>query len=115
MHRISADGLFASEACAVYENGQRVVSDGAALGKEKQKLVGAYASSEARGGGGLGQAQSQIAMSKLPPQRRLRESLFWSAVVIAGTALAAVVLWAVTGWLWLVVHEGRIGRLFCRA
>jgi len=32
--------------------------------------------------------------------------LFWSAVVIAGTALAAVILWAVTGWLWLVAHQG---------
>jgi len=32
--------------------------------------------------------------------------LFWSAVVIAGTALAAVVLLAVTGWLWLVAHQG---------
>jgi len=42
----------------------------------------------------------------LPPQRPLRESLAWSAVVIAVTALAAVVLWAITGWLWLVVHEG---------
>jgi hypothetical protein len=42
----------------------------------------------------------------LPPQRRLRESLAWSAVVLAITALAAVILWAVTGWLWLVVHEG---------
>jgi hypothetical protein len=42
----------------------------------------------------------------LPPQRPLRESLFWGSVVIAVTALAAVVLWAVTGWLWLVVHEG---------
>jgi hypothetical protein len=41
-----------------------------------------------------------------PPQRRLHESLFWSAVVIAVTTLAAVILWAGTGWLWLVVHEG---------
>jgi hypothetical protein len=41
-----------------------------------------------------------------PPQRPLRQSLLWSAVVIAVTALAAVVLWAITGWLWLVVHEG---------
>jgi hypothetical protein len=27
-------------------------------------------------------------------------------VVLAVAALAAVVLWAVTSWLWLVVHEG---------
>jgi len=26
--------------------------------------------------------------------------------VIAVTAFAAVVLWAVTGWLWLVAHQG---------
>jgi len=42
----------------------------------------------------------------LPPQRPLRQSLGWSAVVIAVAALAAVVLWAATSWLWLVVHEG---------
>jgi hypothetical protein len=41
----------------------------------------------------------------LPPQRPLRQSLLWSTVVIAVTALAAVILWAVTSWLWLVVHE----------
>jgi hypothetical protein len=45
-------------------------------------------------------------MSTLPPQRPLRESLFWSAVVIAVAALAAVILWAATSWLWLVIHEG---------
>jgi hypothetical protein len=45
-------------------------------------------------------------MSTLPHQRRLRESLLLSAVVIAVAALAAVILWAVTSWLWLVVHEG---------
>ena len=45
-------------------------------------------------------------MSALPPQRPLRQSLFWSAVVIAVAALAAVILWAATSWLWLVVHEG---------
>jgi len=42
----------------------------------------------------------------LPPQRPLRESLAWSAVVIAIAAIAAVVLWVLTSWLWLVVHEG---------
>jgi hypothetical protein len=45
-------------------------------------------------------------MSALPPQRPLGESLLWSTVVIAVCALAAAVLWAVTGWLWLVVHQG---------
>jgi hypothetical protein len=29
-----------------------------------------------------------------------------SAVVIGTSALGAVVLYAVTGWLWLVVHQG---------
>jgi len=29
-----------------------------------------------------------------------------SAVVIAAAALGAVVLWAATSWLWLVVHQG---------
>jgi hypothetical protein len=28
------------------------------------------------------------------------------AVVVAFTALGAVILYAVTEWLWLVVHEG---------
>jgi hypothetical protein len=32
--------------------------------------------------------------------------LFWSAVVIAVTALAAVILWAATSWLWLVAYQG---------
>lgn len=45
-------------------------------------------------------------MSTLPPQRSLRESLLLSAVVIAVAALAAVILWAATSWLWLVAHEG---------
>ena len=35
MHGIGADELFASEARATSENGLRVASDGAALGKEK--------------------------------------------------------------------------------
>ena len=42
----------------------------------------------------------------LPPQRPLRESLLLSAVVIAIAGVAATILWAATGWLWLVVHEG---------
>jgi len=29
-----------------------------------------------------------------------------SATVIGIAAFGAVVLWAATGWLWLVVHEG---------
>jgi hypothetical protein len=31
-------------------------------------------------------------------------------VVIAVAALAAVILWAVTEWLWLVLHEGLLKR-----
>jgi hypothetical protein len=35
-----------------------------------------------------------------------RHTLLASVVVIGVTALAAVILWVVTEWLWLVVHEG---------
>jgi hypothetical protein len=45
-------------------------------------------------------------MSTLPPHRPFRETLLLSAAVITVTALAAVILWAVTSWLWLVVHQG---------
>jgi hypothetical protein len=40
------------------------------------------------------------------PNRRLRETIFLGAVVIGAAALGAVVLYAATSWLWLVVHEG---------
>jgi hypothetical protein len=36
----------------------------------------------------------------------LRRSLLGSIVVIGVTMLSAVILWAVTEWLWLVVHQG---------
>jgi len=42
----------------------------------------------------------------LPPNRPLGQTLALSAVVIGTSALGAVVLYAVTGWLWLVVHQG---------
>jgi multisubunit Na+/H+ antiporter MnhC subunit len=42
----------------------------------------------------------------LPPNRPLGQTLVLSAVVIGTSALGAVVLYAVTGWLWLVVHQG---------
>ena len=42
----------------------------------------------------------------LPPNRPLGQTLLLSAVVIGTTALGAVVLYAATGWLWLVVHQG---------
>jgi hypothetical protein len=36
----------------------------------------------------------------------LRHSLLGSVVVIGSTALSLVIVWAVTHWLWLVVHLG---------
>jgi multisubunit Na+/H+ antiporter MnhC subunit len=42
----------------------------------------------------------------LPPKRPLGQTLVLSAVVIGTSALGAVVLYVVTGWLWLVVHQG---------
>jgi hypothetical protein len=43
---------------------------------------------------------------KPDPKRPFFDTLFLAAVVFATMAFGAVVLWAVTGWLWLVVHEG---------
>lgn len=40
------------------------------------------------------------------PNRRLRETIFLGAVVMGAAALGAVVLYAATSWLWLVVHQG---------
>ena len=42
----------------------------------------------------------------LPPNRPLGQTLGFSAVVIGTSSRGAVVLYAVTGWLWLVVHQG---------
>jgi hypothetical protein len=39
------------------------------------------------------------------PQRPLRQSLLLSAAVIAVTAIAAVILYAATEGLWLIVHQ----------
>jgi hypothetical protein len=36
----------------------------------------------------------------------LRRSLLGVIIVIGAMALGAVILWAVTEWLWLVVHQG---------
>jgi len=41
----------------------------------------------------------------LPPTRPLGQTLVLSAVVIGTMALGAVILWAATHWLWLVVHQ----------
>src|SRR5262249_33363261 len=48
---------------------------------------------------------AQIKMS-LPPTRPLGQTLVLCAVVIGTMALGAVILWAATHWLWLVVHQG---------
>jgi hypothetical protein len=40
------------------------------------------------------------------PNRSFGDTLLLSAMVIGTGALGAVILYAVTGWLWLVVHEG---------
>jgi hypothetical protein len=40
------------------------------------------------------------------PNRSLAQTFFLSALVIGAAFLGAVVLYAVTGWLWLVVHQG---------
>jgi hypothetical protein len=42
----------------------------------------------------------------LPPNRPLGQTLLLSAVVMGTAALGAVVLFAITSWLWLVVHQG---------
>ena len=42
----------------------------------------------------------------LPPTKPLGQTLVLSAMVISTMALGAVILWAATHWLWLVVHQG---------
>jgi len=41
-----------------------------------------------------------------PDAGALRHSLLGSVAVIAGTAFGIFIVWVVTHWLWLVVHEG---------
>jgi hypothetical protein len=38
--------------------------------------------------------------------RSVGQTLLLGAVVIGTTMLAAVILYTVTGWFWLVVHQG---------
>jgi multisubunit Na+/H+ antiporter MnhC subunit len=38
--------------------------------------------------------------------RPVGQALLLGAVVIGATMLVAVILYAVTGWFWLVVHHG---------
>jgi hypothetical protein len=40
------------------------------------------------------------------PNRSLGETLLLGTVVIGVMMLGAVIVYAVTGWLWLVVHQG---------
>jgi hypothetical protein len=40
------------------------------------------------------------------PNRPLSDTLLLCGMVVAFTALGAVILYAMTEWLWLVVHEG---------
>jgi hypothetical protein len=40
------------------------------------------------------------------PNRPLGDTLILAAMVIGTGALGAVILYAVTGWLWLVAHQG---------
>ena len=40
------------------------------------------------------------------PNRQLGDTLILGTVVIGFTMLGAVILYAVTEWLWLVVHQG---------
>jgi hypothetical protein len=43
---------------------------------------------------------------RTPVPGPLRHSLLGSVLVIGAFAIGAVILWAVTQWLWLVVHAG---------
>ena len=40
------------------------------------------------------------------PSRSIAQTLLLGTVVIGTMMLAAIILYAVTGWLWLVVHQG---------
>lgn len=43
---------------------------------------------------------------RTPTPGPLRRTLAGALVVLAVMSLAAVVLWTVTSWLWLLEHEG---------
>jgi len=45
-------------------------------------------------------------MFKPQANRPFRQTLLLSAIVIGFTTFGAVILYAVTEWLWLVVHQG---------
>ena len=67
----------------------------------------------ARGRGGLGSIIRRTAYLKmtLPPNRPLGQTLLLSAVVIGTAALDAVVVYAVTSWLWLSHRTAATTRL----
>jgi hypothetical protein len=73
-----------------------------------QKLESA--SGEARSRGGLGSLNVRTARARTatPGARTVAAQLAGFGVVIGGTALSLVIVWAVTHWLWLVVHQGGI-------
>jgi hypothetical protein len=52
--------------------------------------------------GGLG----PLNMFAPNPNRSFAATLLLSAIVFGVVAIGATLLWAVTGWLWLIVHQG---------
>jgi hypothetical protein len=40
------------------------------------------------------------------PKRSFTATLLLGAIVFGVMAIGGTLLWAVTGWLWLVVHQG---------
>ena len=44
--------------------------------------------------------------TKAPATRAVRNSLVRAVAIIGTMMLGAVILYGVTGWLWLVVHQG---------
>jgi multisubunit Na+/H+ antiporter MnhC subunit len=53
-----------------------------------------------------GGAAANRKMFKPQANRPFRQSLLLSTIVIGFTTFGAVILYAVTEWLWLVVHQG---------
>ena len=55
-----------------------------------------------------GVSDAMLSPNMFAPQanRPVGQTLLLGTVVIGTTMLATVILYAVTGWLWLVVHEG---------
>ena len=49
---------------------------------------------------------SDTEMFRPDPKRPLHNTLVLGTILIGTAALGAVVLYAITGWLWLVIHQG---------